>query len=64
MAFRVIAFCSLLIQVWDVERAARYAYGKITVSITVATAVTWAIYPLTNLYNRNALNEFIAVLFF
>lgn len=63
ITFRTIAFCSLLVQFWHVERATRYAYGKTAVSITVATAVTWAIYPLTNLYNRNALTEFIAVLF-
>jgi hypothetical protein len=63
VAFRIIAFCSLMIQFWHVKRAAQYAYRKTAASITVATIVTWAIYPLTNLYNRNALTEFIAVIF-
>jgi hypothetical protein len=63
MAFRLIAFCSLMIQFWQVERAARFANGRRIISLTVATVVSWAIYPLTNLYNRSALTEFIAVLF-
>jgi hypothetical protein len=63
IAFRIIAFCSLIIQFWHVERATRYAYWKAPVSMTVATVVTWAIYPITNLYNRSALTEFIAVIF-
>jgi hypothetical protein len=63
IAVRVIAFCSLTIQFWHVERAALFACGYKMISMTVATLVTWAIYPLTNLYNRSALTEFIAVIF-
>lgn len=63
VAFRIVAFSSLLIQFWHIERAARYANGCKVLSMTVATVVTWAIYPLTTLYNRSALTEFIAVIF-
>jgi hypothetical protein len=60
-AFRIVAFVSLLIQFWHIERATRQVNRNKAVSMIVATIVTWAIYPLTNLYNRSALTEFIAV---
>ena len=63
ISFRIIVFCSLITQFWHVERATRYARGNKINSMTVATVITWAIYPLTNLYNRSALTEFIAVLY-
>jgi hypothetical protein len=63
LAFRILAFASLMIQFWHIERAARCATDNRPLSMTVATIVTWAIYPLTNLYNRSALTEFIAVIF-
>jgi hypothetical protein len=63
IAFRIVAFASLMIQFWHIERAARCAADNRALSMTVATIVTWAIYPLTNLYNRSALTEFIAVIF-
>jgi hypothetical protein len=63
VSFRIIAYCSLLLQYWQVKRAAHFATLNRAISTTVATLVTWAIYPLTNLYNRSALTEFIAVTF-
>jgi hypothetical protein len=63
IAFRLITFCSLLLQFCHVERATRCAFDHKGMSMTVATLATWAIYPLTNLYNRSALTEFIAVIF-
>ena len=33
------------------------------ISICIAVMMTWAIYPLTNLYNRSAIPEFFAVAF-
>jgi hypothetical protein len=63
IAFRIVAFCSLMIQFWHSERAAQYACGNKAISMTVATVISWAIYPITNLYNRSALTEFIAVIY-
>jgi hypothetical protein len=63
ISFRIVAFISLMIQFWHIERAVREANGNKVFSLIVATVVTWAIYPLTNLYNRSALTEFIAVIY-
>jgi len=61
IAFRIVALVTLLIQFCYVERAARSVGGGKFLSLTVATIVCWAIYPLTNLYNRSALTEFVAI---
>jgi hypothetical protein len=61
IAFRIVALLTVLIQFWHVERAVRSAGGGRFLSLTVATIICWAIYPLTNLYNRSALSEFVAV---
>jgi hypothetical protein len=61
IAFRIVALLTMLIQFWYVKRAVRSAGGGRFLSLTVATIVCWAIYPLTNLYNRSALTEFVAV---
>ena len=63
IAFRAVASLAVLIQFWHVERAVYSASQDKSVSFAVATLVSWAIYPLTNLYNRSALTEFIAVAF-
>jgi hypothetical protein len=63
MAFRIVALVALLTQFWHVSRAVWSSARDRTLSLTVATIVSWAIYPLTNLYNRGALTEFIAVAF-
>ena len=63
IAFRAVASFAVLIQFWHVKRAVYSASQNKSVSFTVATLVSWAIYPLTNLYNRSALTEFIAVAF-
>jgi hypothetical protein len=63
IAFRIVAFVSLMIQFWHIERAVREANRNKVLSMIVATVVTWAIYPITNLYNRSALTEFIAVIY-
>ena len=63
IAFRAVASFAVLIQFWHVKRAVYSASQNKSVSFTVATLVSWAIYPLTNLYNRSALTEFIAVTF-
>jgi hypothetical protein len=61
IAFRIIALLVLLLQFWHVERAVRIATQIKALPWVVATIVTWGIYPLTNLYNRSALTEFVAV---
>ena len=63
LAFRIVALIALLTQFWHVERAVCSFAGQKSLSLAVATIVSWAIYPLTNLYNRGALTEFIAVAF-
>jgi hypothetical protein len=63
VTFRLVALLALLIQFWHVERAVRCASGGNRLPLTVATIVTWGIYSLTNLYNRSALPEFVAVAF-
>jgi hypothetical protein len=61
IAFRIVALLTVLIQFWYVERAVRSVGGDRFLSLTVGTIVCWAIYPLTNLYNRSALTEFVAI---
>jgi hypothetical protein len=61
IAFRIVALVALLVQFWHVERAVSSCTENKSLSFGVATLLSWAIYPLTNLYNRSALTEFIAV---
>jgi hypothetical protein len=61
IAFRIVALLVLLLQFWHVERAVRSTTQIKALPLVVATIVTWGIYPLTNLYNRSALTEFVAV---
>jgi hypothetical protein len=63
LAFRLIALLVMLLQYCHVMRATRIAGGGWLVATSIAALVTWAIYPLTNLYNRGALTEFVAVCF-
>lgn len=63
VAFRIVAFLAVFSQFWHVERAVYSAAQKKSLSFAAATLVSWAIYPLTNLYNRSALTEFISVAF-
>ncbi len=60
---RIMVFMVFLLQFFQVYRAAMKAGGARNISIGIAVLMTWAIYPLTNLYNRSALTEFFAVAF-
>jgi hypothetical protein len=60
---RLLACGVLLLQFWQVHRAMIRLGAARAVAITAAVCVTWAIYPLTNFYNRGALTEFFAVAF-
>jgi len=60
-AFRAVAAFIMFIQFVHVERAVRCANPSKWLSFTTGLLVSWAIYPLTNLYNRSALTEFVAV---
>jgi hypothetical protein len=57
-AVRCMILVLLLLQFFHVVRI---SMAKIGYTIIVAVIVTWAIYPLTNLYTRSALTEFFAV---
>jgi len=63
ITIRVMVLMAFLFQFFHVYRAAMKAGSTRKISICVAVMVTWAIYPLTNLYNRSALTEFFAVVF-
>jgi hypothetical protein len=60
-AFRAVAMFAMLIQFVHVQRAVHSVNPSKCLSFAIALLVSWAIYPLTNLYNRSALTEFIAV---
>ena len=60
---RIMVFMVFLLQFFQVYRAAMKAGATGKISICIAVMMTWAIYPLTNLYNRSALPEFFAVVF-
>jgi len=63
LTIRLMIGWAFLIQFFHVYRAALKAGAARHIAIGVAVFVTWAIYPLTNLYNRSALTEFFAVIF-
>ena len=60
---RIMVFMVFFLQFFQVYRAAIKAGAAQIISIGIAVMMTWAIYPLTNLYNRSALPEFFAVAF-
>jgi hypothetical protein len=63
LSIRLIVFAILLLQFFHVEHAVRLASASRLLAFSMATIVSWGIYPLTNLYNRSALPEYIAGLF-
>jgi hypothetical protein len=60
LALRVILFGALAMQYTSIIRLGRKVGLAWEVRHVTALAVTWAIYPLTNLYNRGDMPEFIA----
>jgi hypothetical protein len=62
LAFRLLAAVSMLVQFLQVVRAAISLGLDYRLGFVIGWLVSWGIYPLTNLYNRGALTEFIAVL--
>ncbi|HSI83260.1 MAG: hypothetical protein ACAI35_22095 [Candidatus Methylacidiphilales bacterium] len=60
---RLLALITLLVQFFCVERAIREVSSHSGYAFVIATMVTWATYPLTNLYARSAITEFYAVAF-
>jgi len=63
ITIRLMVLGAFLLQFFHVYRAAMKVGSAWKVSVSIAIFVTWAIYPLTNLYNRSALTEFFAVVF-
>ena len=61
LVFRAAALGALLLQFVYVRRLFRIAGAGEILAGTAAALVTWSIYPLTNLYNRGAVPEFLAV---
>jgi hypothetical protein len=59
-AVRLAAFGTLGVQFVLVRRVLRVLGTSRGIALTAACLVTWATYPLTNLYNRAALPEFFA----
>jgi hypothetical protein len=62
LAFRLLAAVSMLVQFIQVVRAADSLGLDYRLGFIIGLLVNWGIYPLTNLYNRGALTEFIAIL--
>jgi hypothetical protein len=60
LSIRLIVFAALLLQFFHVERAVRVANGGRLLAFSTAIVVSWGVYPLTNLYNRSALPEYLA----
>ncbi len=63
ITIRVAVFMVFLLQFFQVYRAAMKLGSAKNVATGIAVIVTWAIYPLTNLYNRSDHAEFFAVAF-
>lgn len=60
-ALRLAVAAALLLQSWQVFRWSWQVTGNRAASRVLVAVVGWAIYPLTNLYSRGALNEYLAV---
>jgi hypothetical protein len=63
ITIRIMVFMVFFLQFFQVYRAAMKTGSTQKTSICIAVIVTWAIYPLTNLYNRSALTEFFSLAF-
>jgi hypothetical protein len=61
LAIRVICFLVLWLQTIQLTKVFTAAGAGRLMSWAVAAIVSFAIYPLTNLYNRSAITEFVAV---
>jgi hypothetical protein len=60
LALRLAILGLMGLQFAQVRRALRRAGAEDRLATVAACLVSWAIYPLTNLYNRGALTEFFA----
>jgi hypothetical protein len=60
VALRVAIWGLIAIQWLSIFQMARHTGARAHEAGGIATVATWAIYPLTNLYNRNAIPEFAA----
>lgn len=63
IALRIGVVAAFTFQFVAVFGAVRRATSHRITAFVAAVAMTWAVYPLTNLYNRSALTEFFAVAF-
>jgi len=61
LTIRLMIGATFLLQFFHIYRASKKLEVPSSIAISIAVFVTWAIYPLTNLYNRSALTEFFAV---
>jgi hypothetical protein len=59
-ALRLVCSLGFLFQVWQVNKTLGIIAGNRFVACVITTLVSFATYPLTNLYNRAAITEFIA----
>lgn|GEM_PF-4704513 len=60
LALRLVIITLFLLQYYACNRLIYRLSGNELISHAVSVLVTWSIYPLTNLYNRAALTEFVA----
>jgi hypothetical protein len=59
-ALRLICSLVFLLQVHEVNKTARTTSGNHLIAGAITILVSFATYPLTNLYNRAAITEFVA----
>jgi hypothetical protein len=62
IALRIAIVVGFAVQFWAIYVAGRTLGASVARSTIVGALITWAIYPLTNLYNRAAIPEFFAIL--
>ncbi len=61
IALRVVVVALFWLQCTQIAKLVGAVYPGRYVAWSVAAVVSFAVYPLTNLYNRNAITEFVAV---
>jgi hypothetical protein len=60
IALRLVLFAVMWLQASEITKLVRTVYSDRYVAWAVAGIVSFGVYPLTNLYNRSAITEFVA----
>jgi len=63
-ALRIFIIATYFLQFYVIKKVFEKIYPSSILPWVVATLSVWTIYPLTNLYNRSAITEFLAISFY